>query len=71
MRNVIKISLYLSLAAALCTAAVAHGEVTHIQVNRDNLFVKVSGDPWQPDGFVNGTAVPAAYLGSRNIDILE
>jgi hypothetical protein len=69
MRNVIKISLYLSLAAALCTAAVAHGEVTHIQVNRDNLFVKVSGDPWQPDGFVNGTAVPAAYLGSRNIEI--
>jgi hypothetical protein len=69
MRNAIKFSLHLSLVAALCAAVVAQGDVTHMQVNRDNLFVKVSDDPWLPEGFVNGTIVQAAYLASQSIAI--
>lgn len=69
MRKVKLISLRLSLTVALCASALAQGEVTHMQVNPDNLFVKVSDDPWQPEGFVNGTAVPAVYQATRNIVI--
>jgi hypothetical protein len=47
----------------------AQAEVVHRQINADNLLVKVSDDAWQPEGFENGTAVPATYVHMPNIVI--
>ena len=40
----------------------ALAEVTHRQINAQNLVVDVSDDSWQPEGFENGTVIPATYL---------
>jgi hypothetical protein len=55
------------LAAVLLAWGTAAAEVKHIQLNPRNLFVKVSDDPWQPEGFENGTEVPATYLADEHI----
>jgi hypothetical protein len=52
---------------ALCTSALA--EVEHRQFNELNGITYVSDDPWQPEGFVNGTPVPATWLPGPDVVI--
>ncbi len=37
--------------------------------NSANEIIFVSDDPWQPEGFVNGTTVPAAWIESPSVEI--
>ena len=51
------------LVAAVCLAsAPAISDVLHYQKNSSRQTTHVSDDPWQPDGFVNGTNVPATWV---------
>ena len=49
------------LMTLLVAVSGAQAEVTKRQINADNLIVEVKGESWQPDGFVNGTEIPASY----------
>ena len=64
----IKTSLSLAITAAVLSQA-AVADVDHQQVNPTTKITYVSDDPWQPDGFVNGTTVPAIWLTSPDIRI--
>lgn len=61
----------LAITAIISTVALtsAQGEVVHRQINAKNLLVHVSDDSWQPEGFVNGTAIPATYVHTANISL--
>jgi hypothetical protein len=56
-------------AAAILIAQSAVADVEHRQVNSSNQITYVSDDPWQPEGFVNGTTVPATWLQAPDITI--
>lgn len=59
----------LVLGFSLMTWSAVNADVEHRQPNELNTFTYVSDDPWQPEGFVNGTPVPAAYLTTANIEL--
>lgn len=52
---------------ALAVNLPATAEVRHQNTNPLNTITHVSEDSWQPEGFVNGTAVPATWLQSDEI----
>jgi len=68
MMSIRKVTMTLSLAitAALIGQAAIAG-VDHRQVNPTMQMTYVSKDSWQPDGFVNGTTVPAVWLQTPTI----
>jgi len=57
------------LAATLLMANAASADVERRGANSANEMVFVSDDPWQPEGFVNGTTVPATWLESPSVEI--
>jgi hypothetical protein len=57
-----------TIAASLIAGGV-QAEVFHKQVNAENLITHVSDDSWQPEGFVNGTPVPATFIAAPGIVI--
>ena len=68
--NRLKLNLTVVVAAAgLLTWAAVQAEVTHRQINSQNLVVDVSDDSWQPEGFENGTAIPATFIQDADITI--
>jgi len=67
-KKIITTYLPLTIAATLFSQA-AMAEVDLQQVNPTTKIAYVSDDAWQPDGFVNGTTVPATWLTSPAITI--
>lgn len=61
------IALTITLASTL--PGLVFSEVFHRQVNDKNTFVDVKDDAWQPEGFKNGTTIPAAYIKVANITL--
>lgn len=59
-----KINFTILVAMIIWVAALSsvQAEVKHRQINPLNLIVDVSDEAWQPEGFENGTAIPATYL---------
>ena len=57
------------IATALLVAATALADVEHWQINSVSRITTVSDDPWQPDGFVNGVEVPAAWIPEPSVSI--
>lgn len=57
----------LAIAGALVTGLPAAADVTHQNTNPLSQITYVSEEDWQPDGFVNGTTVPAVFLHSADI----
>jgi hypothetical protein len=47
----------------------APAEVVHETTNPMNQITYVSDDDWQPDGFVTGQRVPAAWMPAPNVNI--
>ncbi len=67
-----KITLHLSIAVAAAVSLFglsAVADVEHRQINSLNHITYVSDDAWQPEGFVNGTAVPATWLKAPEVNI--
>ena len=68
----IKRTLHPSIAIAAAVSLFglsAVADVEHRQTNSLNHSTLVSDDAWQPEGFVNGTAVPATWLKAPDINI--
>ena len=64
-----KTLLPMTMTLALMLGGVpATAEVTHNQ-GKSKQITTVSQDPWQPDGFVNGTPVPAVWIPAPVITI--
>ena len=61
------IALTITLASIL--PGLVLSDVRHRQVNDKNTFVDVTNDAWQPDGFKNGTTIPAAYIKVADINV--
>jgi hypothetical protein len=59
--------LGVAVVSSLSISAVA--DVEHQQVNELNHITRVSDDAWQPEGFVNGTPIPATWIPSPDITI--
>lgn len=55
------LTVLLPATLALAASGLAQAEVTHRQINARNLLVDVSGEAWQPEGFVNGVEIPAVF----------
>jgi hypothetical protein len=53
-----------ALTTTLVYSTTVAADVVHKPINRDNLITYVSDEDWQPEGFENGTAIPATYLDS-------
>jgi hypothetical protein len=49
--------------------AVSDAEVVRYQLNAVNTSIHVNDDPWQPEGFPNGTAVPATFVSGDEVII--
>ena len=67
-----KRKLYLGVKGAAIVSVLsvsAMADVVHQQVNELNHITYVSNDGWQPEGFVNGTEVPASWIPSPDINI--
>lgn len=64
----LKIAVVVAVTGML-TWACAQAEVKHRQINASNLIVDVSNESWQPEGFENGTVIPATYLYRSDIVI--
>jgi hypothetical protein len=47
----------------------AQAEVTYREPNPHNTIIFVNDEPWEPEGFIQGTTIPAAYVASPGIDI--
>jgi len=67
--NNAKLTLMIVLMASVTAAVSARAEVVQNRINAENLIVHVSDESWQPEGFRNGTVVPAAYQHSPDIVI--
>ena len=67
--NNAKLTLMIVLMASVTAAVSARAEVVQNRINAENLIVHVSDESWQPEGFRNGTVVPAAYQHSPAIVI--
>jgi hypothetical protein len=59
----------ISMVTWLVALTSVQAEVKHRQINTQNLIVDVSDDSWQPEGFENGTVIPATYLFAADIVI--
>jgi len=57
----------ITLTVALCASA--NADVEHTQVNPLTKMTFVYDDDWQPEGFVNGTVVPASHMLDANITL--
>jgi hypothetical protein len=66
-----RLKLTLVVATVIWTVALSsvQAEVKHRQINPQNLIVDVSNESWQPEGFENGTVIPATYLSGGEIVI--
>ena len=56
-------------AAALLFGQSAMADVEHRQLNILNSITYVTDDPWQPEGFVNGTQVPTTWIKAPEVNI--
>jgi hypothetical protein len=54
------ITVFLTVLALLASGTL-HSEVIYTSTSRSS-FVDVRNEAWQPEGFVNGTIVPATYI---------
>jgi hypothetical protein len=61
--------MMLTIALALTSPALVFSDVMHRQINEDDISVSVTNADWQPEGFENGTIIPAAYLGVAGITL--
>lgn len=59
----------MGLTAVLLSGVSAYADVEHHRINELNHATFVSNDAWQPDGFVNGTQVPATWVASSDVII--
>ena len=57
-----KLTIAVSLTTGLVLSGGVQADVVHRQINAENLIVHVSDEAWQPEGFRNGTTVPAAHV---------
>lgn len=64
----LKLAVVVAVSGMLVLAGV-QAEVKHRQINASNLIVDVSDESWQPEGFENGTIIPAIYLHASDITI--
>jgi len=67
-----KLTGYVSGSLALAAVVVgmpAQAEITHQNTNPALQITQVEGEAWQPEDFVSGVAIPAAYLASEQIAI--
>ena len=65
-------NVYLALgvvSACLFAAQAAMADVERRGSNDEYEIVSVSDDPWQPEGFVNGTTVPATWIDAPSVEI--
>jgi hypothetical protein len=62
-------TIILGATLALVSPGLVFSEVVHRQINADDLVVSVKNDDWQPEGFENGTIIPAAYIGVAGITL--
>ena len=63
-----KVITYSKVATAFIALSLSQfvlAEVEQISVNPSQQVIQVSDDSWQPEGFVNGTPVPAAWIPAR------
>jgi hypothetical protein len=67
MRNMKIAHVGLTIASALAFCLPIKADVEHRQINELNQITYVSDDAWQPEGFVNGIAVPATFLASPDV----
>ena len=66
----LKFNLMILLATSTFLAGTcAQAEVKHRQINAANLLVNVSNESWQPEGFENGTVIPATYMKTGDITV--
>ena len=59
--NNAKLTLKIAVITSVAALSSAQAEVVSHQINAENVIVHVSDESWQPDGFKNGTTIPAAY----------
>jgi hypothetical protein len=64
--NKSKLTLVVLVSMLALTGSV-NADVEHRQINSVNSVTYVTDDPWQPEGFVNGIPVPAAYIAVADI----
>jgi hypothetical protein len=57
----------LFLIPALVVGLNVQADVVEQKSNESNRILSVTGEAWQPEGFVNGIAVPAIHLPSSNV----
>ena len=69
MKNAKFKTIILGTTLALVSPGLVFSEVVHRQINADDLVVSVKNDDWQPEGFENGTNIPAAYIGVAGITL--
>jgi hypothetical protein len=67
MRHHNKKIIALSLAAIMLNGVSAEAEVKRSKIGDDITKVLVNDDPWQPDTFKDGIAIPASYVADANI----
>jgi hypothetical protein len=64
-----KRQLVIAVSAALLAGPVVMADVNDQQINEVTRIISVSDDSWQPDGFVNGIAVPVTRVANPAIVI--
>lgn len=67
MKTTINISLVLTLIAGVTICAGTQAEIIHQNNPGDITKVFVRDDPWQPEGFKQGTVIPVTYTSSEEI----
>ena len=63
---------YSKVATALIALSLSQSILADVEkrsVNPSNQVISVSDDAWQPEGFVNGTPVPAAWIPAPEVAI--
>lgn len=61
-----KVTAFLMVPAMMLGMS-AQAEVVKQKSNAANKILSVSDEAWQPEGFLNGTPVPAVYLPAANV----
>jgi hypothetical protein len=68
MLNRKEASIGLAVATSILSlSSPVSADVEYRGANSANEIVLVTDDPWQPEGFVNGTTVPAAWIESPSV----
>ena len=69
MKTNVIYSTVLTLVSLSVAWQPVEAEVTYREPNPHNTIIFVTDDAWEPEDFVQGTTIPAAYVSSPDIDI--